>query len=92
MTASFDYIRKDCGGLDTLCANAGIVGETALTEHQDIAAFQRCLDVNLIGAVLAVQGPLPMMKAAGAGQSCSPDRPPEVLESTITLPMSRQSR
>lgn len=67
MAGLFDRIRQDWGGLDTLCSNAGIAGETALVEHQDIDAFRRCLDVNLIGAMLAVQGALPMMKAARGG-------------------------
>jgi NAD(P)-dependent dehydrogenase (short-subunit alcohol dehydrogenase family) len=67
MAALFDRVRDEWGGLDTLCANAGIAGETALAEDQDVAAFRRCLDVNLVGALLAVQGALPMMKAAGKG-------------------------
>lgn len=67
MTALFDNIRLDWAGLDTLCANAGIAGETALLENQDIPGFRRCMEVNLIGAVLAAQGALPMMKIARAG-------------------------
>ena len=63
----FARIRREWGGFETLCANAGIAGETALTEAQDITAFRRCLDVNLVGAMLALQGALPMMKAARGG-------------------------
>jgi NAD(P)-dependent dehydrogenase (short-subunit alcohol dehydrogenase family) len=67
MSALFARLGRDWGGLQALCANAGIAGQTALVEDQDMAAFRRCLDVNLIGAVLAVQGALPLMKAAGRG-------------------------
>ncbi len=67
MAALFDQILQEWDGLDVLCANAGIAGETALAEDQDIASFRRCLDVNLVGAMLAVQGALPMMKAARHG-------------------------
>jgi NAD(P)-dependent dehydrogenase (short-subunit alcohol dehydrogenase family) len=67
MAALFESIRQGWDGLDTLCANAGIAGETALLEDQEIAAFRRCLDVNLFGAILAVRGALPMMKAARSG-------------------------
>lgn len=67
MADLFTRIKRDWGGLDTLCANAGVAGQTALAEDQDIAAFRRCLDINLIGAMLAVKGALPMMKAAGDG-------------------------
>lgn len=67
MADLFAQVSRDWGGLETLCANAGIAGQTALIEDQDIPAFRRCLEVNLTGAVLAVQGALPMMKAAGRG-------------------------
>lgn len=67
MAALFHRVGHDWGYLDALCANAGIAGETALAEHQDIQAFRRCLDINLVGAFLAVQGALPLMKARGEG-------------------------
>lgn len=43
--------------------------EHALTPEQRgiYDAYRRCLDVNLTGAILAVQGELPMMKAARRG-------------------------
>lgn len=63
----FARIQKVWGGLELLCANAGISGDTALVEAQDIAAFRRCLDINLVGAMLAVKGALPLMKAARDG-------------------------
>ncbi len=67
MAALFAEVETAWGGLDTLCANAGTAGETALIEEQDLAAFQRCLMVNLGGAMLAAQGALPLMKRAGRG-------------------------
>lgn len=60
-------VRRDWGGLEAVCANAGIAGETALAEAQEIIAFRRCIDINLVGAMLAVRGALPMMKAAQDG-------------------------
>jgi NAD(P)-dependent dehydrogenase (short-subunit alcohol dehydrogenase family) len=67
MDELFARVQAEWGGLDTLCANAGIAGETALVEDQDYLAFQRCLNVTLGGAVLATQRALPMMKAARRG-------------------------
>jgi NAD(P)-dependent dehydrogenase (short-subunit alcohol dehydrogenase family) len=67
MAGLFRKVSRDWGRLDTLCANAGIAGETAVVENVDIAAFRRCLDINLVGAILAVQGALPMMKAVREG-------------------------
>ena len=67
MKALFTRIEQNWRGLDTLCANAGVAGATALLEDQDYTAFQHCLAVTLGGAVLAAQGALPMMKRARRG-------------------------
>jgi NAD(P)-dependent dehydrogenase (short-subunit alcohol dehydrogenase family) len=67
MRALFGRIEAEWGGLEVLCANAGVSGRTALLEDQDYAAFKECLDVGLGGAVLAAQGALPMMKRARQG-------------------------
>lgn len=67
MAALFGRLRAAWGGLETLCANAGIAGQTALVENQDNAAFRHCLNVTLGGALLAAQGALPLMKAARRG-------------------------
>lgn len=67
MKALFTRIEQNWHGLDTLCANAGVAGATALLEDQDYTAFQQCLAVTLGGAVLAAQGALPMMKRARRG-------------------------
>ena len=63
----FSTINNEWGGLDVLCANAGTAGATELIEDQDLLAFRKCLDVNLIGAFLSVKGCLPMMKKQGKG-------------------------
>lgn len=55
------------GGLDVLCANAGIAGPTALVEDIALEAWRACVSVNLEGAFLAAKHAAPMMKAAGRG-------------------------
>ena len=55
------------GGLDVLCANAGIAGPTALVEDVALAEWQRCVSVNLEGAFLAAKYAAPLMKDCGAG-------------------------
>ena len=67
MRALFGCIDAEWGGLEVLCANAGVPGRTALLEDQDYAAFKDCMDVTLGGAVLAAQGALPLMKRARQG-------------------------
>jgi NAD(P)-dependent dehydrogenase (short-subunit alcohol dehydrogenase family) len=67
MAALFAEIAAQWRELDTLCANAGIAGPTALVEDVALADFQRCIAVNLEGAFLAAKYAAPMMKQARAG-------------------------
>lgn len=67
MAALFAEIAETWGGLDTLCANAGIAGPTAKVEDVALADWRRCVSVNLEGAFLAAKYAAPMMKAGGAG-------------------------
>jgi NAD(P)-dependent dehydrogenase (short-subunit alcohol dehydrogenase family) len=67
MADMFGQIASVWGGLDTLCANAGIAGPTALVEDIALADWQRCVSVNLEGAFLAAKYAAPMMKAQKGG-------------------------
>ena len=60
-------IGTDWGGLDVLCANAGVAGPTAAVEVMDLGAWRACIAVNLDGAMLAAKHAAPLMKAAGGG-------------------------
>ena len=55
------------GGLDVLCANAGIAGPTAMIEDVALQDWQTCVSVNLEGAFLATKYAAPIMKLAGRG-------------------------
>lgn len=57
----------EAGGLDVLCANAGIAGPTALIEDVQLEDWRACVSVNLEGAFLAAKYAAPLMKAAGSG-------------------------
>ncbi len=67
MAALFAEIETEWGGLDTLAANAGIAGPTALVEEVTFEDWKRCLAVNLDGAFLAAHHGAPMMKRQGSG-------------------------
>ena len=62
----FDAINA-AGGLDVLCANAGVSGPTALVEDVVLADWKSCVSVNLEGAFLAAKYAAPLMKSAKAG-------------------------
>lgn len=63
----FDQISAAWGGVDVLCANAGIAGPTASVEDVELSDWQRCMAVNVEGAFLASKYAAPMMKSAERG-------------------------
>ena len=67
VTAFFDAIENDIGGLDALVANAGIAGPTGNIEDLDLDEWKRCLDIGLTGQFLCAQKAVPLIKAAGGG-------------------------
>jgi NAD(P)-dependent dehydrogenase (short-subunit alcohol dehydrogenase family) len=67
MEALFAEIAADWGGLDVLCANAGIKGPTAAIDDLALDDWHQCLAVNLDGAMLAAKHAARLMKPAGAG-------------------------
>jgi NAD(P)-dependent dehydrogenase (short-subunit alcohol dehydrogenase family) len=67
MEALFADITADWGGLDVLCANAGIKGPTAAIEDMPLEGWHQCLGVNLDGAMLAAKHAARLMKPAGRG-------------------------
>ncbi|WP_170572084.1 SDR family oxidoreductase [Ruegeria atlantica] len=66
MSAIFQAIETE-GGLDVLCANAGIAGPTDAIEDVELSDWRSCVAVNLDGAFLAAKYAVPLMKAAKAG-------------------------
>ncbi|MGR3836857.1 MAG: SDR family oxidoreductase [Cognatishimia sp.] len=67
MASLFDELKSQWGGLDVLCANAGIAGPTNAITDVDLADWQRCVSVNLEGAFLATKYAAPLMQEAGTG-------------------------
>jgi len=67
------------GGIDVLCANAGIFPEAPLADMPE-AELDRVLATNVKGTVLAVQACLPALTASGRGRV--------ILTSSITGPIT----
>lgn len=63
----FEQVQAEWNGLDTLCANAGIAGPTALIEDVELEDWRRCLSVNLEGVFLFAKHAVPLMKAQRSG-------------------------
>jgi len=60
-------VLAEMGGIDVLCANAGVAGPTAAIEDVALDDWRACVSVNLEGAFLAAKYAAPLMKAAGGG-------------------------
>jgi 3-oxoacyl-[acyl-carrier protein] reductase len=67
------------GGIDVLCANAGIFPDAKLSDMTE-ADIDRVLGTNLRGTILSVQACLPALAASGRGRV--------ILTSSITGPVT----
>ncbi|MBY8976023.1 SDR family oxidoreductase [Rhodobacteraceae bacterium NNCM2] len=63
----FADIDESWGGVDIVCANAGVAGPTALIEDVALDDWRRCVAVNLDGTFLTCKYAAPMMKRQGSG-------------------------
>ncbi|MFD0669286.1 SDR family NAD(P)-dependent oxidoreductase [Ramlibacter sp. MAHUQ-53] len=62
-----EAVLAQCGRIDAVVNNAGIGEQSAPTVDQDVAAFDRVLDVHLRGAFLVSQAAARVMLAQGRG-------------------------
>ncbi|MBB4287439.1 3-oxoacyl-ACP reductase FabG [Roseospira goensis] len=77
--AMVEATARTFGGVDILCANAGIYPQTKMVD-MDPAEWDRVLAVNLKGTFLCVKACLPWFEAAGRGRV--------VVTSSITGPVT----
>ena len=56
------------GRIDILVNNAGIVGPVGALEDNDVAAWVRTIQVNLVGAYLCCRAVIPRMAESGGGR------------------------
>lgn len=63
----FARIDAKWGGVDAVCANAGVAGPTALIEDIALNDWRSCVSVNLEGAFLVAKYAAPLMKRQKAG-------------------------
>jgi 3-oxoacyl-[acyl-carrier protein] reductase len=71
--------HEELGGIDVLCANAGVFPAARLAEMTE-ADIDVVLGTNLKGTILSVQACLPLLKASGRGRV--------ILTSSITGPIT----
>jgi 3-oxoacyl-[acyl-carrier protein] reductase len=79
MIAAFNAVERAFGGLDILCANAGIFPPAKLEEMRE-SDWDFVLDTNLKGTFLTVKNAIPLLKKSDQGRV--------VLTSSITGPIT----
>ncbi|WP_119389409.1 3-oxoacyl-ACP reductase FabG [Taklimakanibacter lacteus] len=79
MQKAADYAVKVHGGLDVLCANAGIFPQVKIEDMSD-ETWDITVDTNLKGTFLSVKACLPALKKSGEGRI--------ILTSSITGPVT----
>ncbi|RLK10834.1 SDR family oxidoreductase [Ruegeria conchae] len=67
VSSTFKEVEAAWGGLDVLCANAGVAGPTAAVEDVPLTDWRSCLSVNLEGAFLCSKYAAPIMKRQRSG-------------------------
>jgi 3-oxoacyl-[acyl-carrier protein] reductase len=77
--ATCALIARTFGGIDILCANAGIYPVTKIADLSG-AEWDQVMDVNVKGTFFCVQACLPYLRAAGTGRI--------ILTSSITGPVT----
>ncbi len=63
----FEAVTAQLGGLDVLVNCAGIAGPTGSLESLALAAWRRCLAVNLDATFLCSRAAIPLLRQAGGG-------------------------
>lgn len=79
MTAMAEAAAERHGGIDVLCANAGVYPQTKM-EEMDPAEWDQVIGTNLRGTFLSVKACLPHLKKSGEGRV--------ILTSSITGPVT----
>lgn len=67
MDAFLAHVESEWGGVDVVCANAGIGGPAGRIEDLDYGAWRDCVGVNLFGAFLTCRWSARVMRAQGSG-------------------------
>jgi NAD(P)-dependent dehydrogenase (short-subunit alcohol dehydrogenase family) len=66
VTALFEDIKRELGGLDVLINGAGIAGPTAPVEEYDAAQWTAVVGINLTGTFMVTQAAIPLLKESDA--------------------------
>jgi len=67
VTAMFESLDADLGGLDICVNNVGVAGPTGPVEDMDPTDFDRCVEINVGGTFRVTRHAVPRFRAGGGG-------------------------
>lgn len=67
VAAAIARIAAECGGLDVLIGNAGVIEPIARIGDASPDAWSRAIDINLKGVFYGMRAAIPVMRALGGG-------------------------
>jgi NAD(P)-dependent dehydrogenase (short-subunit alcohol dehydrogenase family) len=65
VATTFARIKAECGGLDVLIGNAGVIDPIARIADADPTAWSNAIDINLKGVFYGMQAAIPLMRGNG---------------------------
>jgi NAD(P)-dependent dehydrogenase (short-subunit alcohol dehydrogenase family) len=65
--AAMTRVVAECGGLDVLIGNAGVVDPIARISDASTDAWSQAIDINLKGVFYGMRAAIPLMRARGGG-------------------------
>ena len=85
--ALVERAEQDFGRLDILFNGAGIVGENALIENQDLENYQRVMAINVTGVFLMMKYAIPVLRRHGGGAIINVGSAASVQAGRVTMPV-----
>lgn len=78
---------EDFGRLDLVFNGAGITGDNALIEDQDMANYQKVMDINVTGSFLVMKHVIPELRRFGGGSIINVGSAASVQAGRVTMPV-----
>ena len=85
--ALIDSTQKEFGRLDVVLNGAGIVGENALIEDQDMENYHQVMAINVTGTFLMMKYTIPVLRLQGGGAIINVGSAASVQAGRATMPV-----
>lgn len=85
--AMVDRALEEFGRLDMVFNGAGITGDNALIEDQDMANYHKVMEINVTGSFLVMKYVIPVLRKFGGGSIVNVGSAASVQAGRVTMPV-----